>query len=105
MSDYMKNIEIHGKAVDDFDVSPFESVDMLHRRSALDRVFYELNLEERMKLLSYDVQLINNAKKMTEHIAEVYNFSLSNEPNHQWWWHLDKVANGKNTFRLTPDIT
>ncbi|MCM2999985.1 hypothetical protein M3647_21145 [Paenibacillus cellulositrophicus] len=63
MSEHARNIEIYGKSVDDFDVSPFESVEMLHRRSNLDRVFDELNQDERMKLLKHDLQLIKNAKK------------------------------------------
>ncbi|WP_274482681.1 hypothetical protein [Paenibacillus polymyxa] len=63
MSEQTKDIELYGKCVNDFDVSPFESIDMLYRRSALDQIFDELNLEERMNLMSYDVQLINNAKK------------------------------------------
>jgi hypothetical protein len=101
---YNKSIEIYGKCVDDFEVSPFESVDMLHRRSKLDSVIHELTHDERIKLLSYDMQLIKNAKRMSKHIAEIYDFSLSDEPLRQWWWHLDKVANGKVAFHLSPEI-
>lgn len=54
--------------------------------------------------MSYDVQLTKNAKKMSEHIAEVYDFSLSEEPLDKWWWHLDRVAIGEISLRLTPDI-
>lgn len=105
MSEHLRNIEIYGRAVDDYDISPFESVDMLHRRSSLDRIFDELNQEEWMKLLSFDVLLIQNAKKMSEHIAEVYDFSLSDVPLAQWWWHLDKVASGEIKLRLIPENT
>lgn len=103
MTEHLESIDIYGKCVDDFDVSPFESIEMLHRRSNLDRVFDELNQDERISLLNYDLQLIKNAKKMTKHIAEVYDFSSSDEPLRQWWWHLDKVAEGKISFRLIPD--
>ncbi len=37
---------------------------------------------------------------MYRHIQEVYNFSLSNEPLSEWWWHLDKVAKGEILFYL-----
>lgn len=78
---------------------------MLHRRSGLEQVFDELNLKDRLKLISYDVQLIENAKKMSEHIAEVYDFSLSEEPLDQRWWHLDKVASGEIVLRLNHEST
>ncbi|WP_405157919.1 hypothetical protein [Paenibacillus sp. FSL H8-0283] len=79
MSEHLKSIEIYGVAVNNIGVSAFESVEMLHRRSSLDKVFDELNHEEQLKLLSNNVQLIQNTKKMSEHIAEVYDFSLSEE--------------------------
>ncbi|RSK26408.1 hypothetical protein EJF36_05785 [Bacillus sp. HMF5848] len=104
MSEHSKSIEIYGQCVDDFEVSPFESVDMLHRRSTLEKAIQELNYEERMKLLSYDMQLIKNAKNMAKHIGEIYDFSLSEEPLSQWWWHLDKVANGNISFHLSPEL-
>ncbi|CAM5779264.1 hypothetical protein [Brevibacillus borstelensis] len=102
MTKHWANIEVYGKCVDDFDVSPFEAMHAFHLRSKLEHVSHELTYEERMKLLSYDVRLINNAKEMSKHIGEVYDFSVSDEPLSQWWWHLDKVSNGKITFRLIP---
>ncbi|WP_240647161.1 hypothetical protein [Paenibacillus nanensis] len=56
-------------------------------------------------MLNYDMLLIKNAKMMLEHISEVYDFSLSDEPLSQWWWHLDQVASGEIAFQLIPDIT
>ncbi|MCC0567048.1 MULTISPECIES: hypothetical protein [Brevibacillus] len=102
MSKHMASIEIYGNCVDDFEVSPFESINMLHRRSDLERVSHELSYEERMKLLSYDMKLVKNSEKMSKQIGEVYDFALSKEPLSQWWWHLDKVANGKIAFHLSP---
>ncbi|MCM3623682.1 hypothetical protein M4D70_15720 [Brevibacillus borstelensis] len=104
MSKHMANIEIYGNCVDDLDVSPFESVDMLHRRSKIDLVAHELTYEERMKLLSYDMQLIKNAKLMYNHITEIYDFTLSDEPLRQWWWHMDKIVNGEIAFNLCPVV-
>ncbi|WP_445506176.1 hypothetical protein [Niallia sp. 03190] len=103
MSKYNKSIEIYGQCVDDFEVSPFESVDMLQRRSKLEDVIHELTNEERIKLLSYDLKLINNAKKMSDYIGKVYDFSLSDEPLSEWWWHLDQVASGKISFNLSAE--
>lgn len=104
MSRHNKSIEIYGKCVVDIEVSPFESVDMLHRRSNLESVIQELTNEEKIKLLSYDTELIKNAKSMSEHIGEIYDFSSSDEPLSEWWWHLDKVASGKIAFHLSPKI-
>ncbi len=103
MSIHSDDIEIYGKSVDDIEVSPFESVNMLHRRSKLENVIHELTHDEKMKLLQFDMQLIKNAKKMSKHIKEVYDFSLSDEPLNEWWWHLDKVATGKIAFHLSPE--
>jgi hypothetical protein len=104
MSIHNSSIEIYGKGVNDFEISPFESVDMLHRRSKLESLIQELSHDERIKLLSYDMQLIKNAKRMSKHIGEIYDFSLSDEPLNQWWWHLDKIATGKISFHLSPEI-
>lgn len=55
--------------------------------------------------MSYDVPLIEMRKKTSEHIAVVYNFSLSEERFDQWWWHLDKLASGEIGLRLNPEST
>ena len=101
---HIESIDIYGQCVSDYDVSPFESIHMLHLRSNLYRVSQEFTHQERVKLLSYDVRLIIYAKEMCKHIREIYDFSLSNELLHQWWWHLDKIADGKITFSLIPVI-
>lgn len=100
--EHSTNIDIYGKYVDDFEISPFESLLMLHKRSKLEDVICDLTPDERIKLLSHDIQLIKNAKRMSRHIGGIYDFSLSTEPLTKWWWHLDKVAADKNTFRLIP---
>jgi hypothetical protein len=55
MSQYMKDILNYGEDVNDFEVSPFESVHMLHDRSELHRVYHELTLEEQQLLSEYDL--------------------------------------------------
>ena len=97
MSKQMDKIEDYGLSVNDLDVSPFESMEMLHLRSKIERVFNELTNEERTKLFQYDVILVKNAKEMAEHLSEIYSFSMSTEPISLWWWHL-KVARGEITF-------
>lgn len=92
---YAKRIELYGNGVDNFEVDPFQSLDMLHRRSKLENVIYELTDDEKLKLWNYDLKLIENAKLMAEHIKDVYDFSISDKPLSEWWWHLDLVANGK----------
>lgn len=98
-----KLIENYGLDVADFEVSPFESVNMLHTRSALEKVINELSNQEKIKLYSYDLVLINNASKMAKHISEIYDFNMSTEALSEWWWHLDKVANGEISFHLNAD--
>lgn len=100
--EHSMNIEMYGRYVNDFEISPFELMVMLHKRSKLEEILCDLTADEKIKLLSCDIQLIKNAKKMFKHIGEIYDFSLSNEPLQHWWWHLDKVAADKITFRLIP---
>ena len=100
MSDIDQNIEIYGKLVADFEVSPFETLNILHLRSHLERAKRELTEEQTIKVMKYDMQLIENAKKVIEHIGSIYSFPQSEQPLSQWWWHLDKVADGKITFKL-----
>ncbi|MCC3359485.1 hypothetical protein [Bacillus sp. REN16] len=93
-------IEMYGSYVDDFEISPFESVYMLHIRSGLEKVIHELSNDEKVKLINHDLALISNAKRMSKHLEGIYDFSLSNEPLTEWWWHLDKVSKGKISFEL-----
>lgn len=92
---YVKDIQNYGEDVNDFEVSPFESVEMLHNRSDLHKVYNELTMEERQLLATYDLILIKHAEKMLKHIQKAYDFSLSDEPIEEWWWHLDKLVEGK----------
>lgn len=104
MSMHSKSIENYGISVNDTEASPFEAVDMLHVRSNIEKAIHELTNEERISLYLYDLKLINNANKMSDHIGNVYDFSLSNKPFNEWWWHLDKVAEDKITFNLIPEM-
>lgn len=99
-SKFSKSIELYGKFIGNVEISPFESVDFLHRRSDLERVIHELTEEQKDLLADYDLKLINNAKVMVEHIKKAFDFSVSDHPLSEWWWHLDLVASGKGPFQL-----
>ncbi|MDQ0219433.1 hypothetical protein ELQ35_17485 [Peribacillus cavernae] len=101
MSKYFHDINNYGKDVDDILVSPFESIQMLHDRSYLQSMYHELTLEEQILLSEYDLKLIKNAKNMVKHIEKVYDFSLSSESTEEWWWHLDKIADGTIPFGVS----
>lgn len=100
MSKHSKRIENYGISANDTETSPFEAVDMLHVRSKIEKVINELTNEERISLYFHDFKLIKNAKQMSDHIGEVYDFTTSEESISEWWWHLDQVADGKVTFKL-----
>ncbi|MGP7817402.1 hypothetical protein [Niallia sp. 01092] len=104
MSMYMQDILNYGEDVNDFEISPFESVQMLHNRSEIQTVFHELSLEEQQLLAEYDAHLFKNVHKMYRHIKKAYDFNLSNQPNDEWWWHLDKVMKGTIKVGLTTGI-
>nr|WP_263323560.1 hypothetical protein [Neobacillus sp. Marseille-Q6967] len=95
MINFLRNIEEYGEDVNDFEVSPFESVDMLHRRSRLNKESSKMSLRERILLLKYDLLLLENVERMVEHINKVYDVSNSVEPLEEWWWHLDMIAKGE----------
>ncbi|WP_139489786.1 hypothetical protein [Brevibacillus dissolubilis] len=90
---FSQAIHDYGMSVDDFETSPFEALDMLHIRSRLQRNVAALSHEEKQLLQKYDLILLANAKKMAQHLTEVYEFT-SNRPLEEWWWHLDQVAEG-----------
>lgn len=102
-SQYGPSIEFYGKHADNLEISPLESVEMLHMRSKLENVIHELADEEKLQLWNYDLNLIHNAKLMAGHIGKVYDFSLSDKPLSEWWWHLDLVASGKIPFNFDVD--
>ncbi|WP_375199569.1 hypothetical protein [Bacillus sp. RS11] len=102
MLDTNKEIDMYGQDIDDIiKLSPFESTYLLHIRSQIERELHTLTNEEKIKLYSYDLKLIKNAKELANHIKEIYDFKLSKEPLQEWWWHLDRVASGEITFTLT----
>ncbi|MCR2805318.1 hypothetical protein [Paenibacillus soyae] len=85
-------IQNYGLDVDDFETSPFEAIEMLHNRSAIQARLTELNDDDRETLRQHDETLYRNATRMYQHIAHVYDFDRSTKPLTEWWWHLDKVA-------------
>lgn len=93
-----RTIQNYGLDVEDFETSPFESIDMLHVRSSLQERYAELDAEDRENLRRHDEVLLVNAARMYEHIRRVFAFN-SDRPTAEWWWHLDKVAAGQLTVK------
>lgn len=94
--DVKQSIKIYRLSADNFETSPFEALDMLHRRSQLEQKKNEFTADEQRLLKEADDILLRNAEKMCEHIGQVYCFDgeNNNKTLSQWWWHLDKVAGG-----------
>ncbi|WP_088052870.1 hypothetical protein [Virgibacillus dakarensis] len=92
---YLKYIEQYGQDVTDFEVNPLETMDMLHLRSRLNKESHNMTLKERILLMKYDLQLLENVDRMVQHVERIYDFSSSMEPYEEWWWHLDQVASGE----------
>lgn len=91
-ADYIKMIEIYGSYVDDTEISPFENHYAFHIRSNLHNAYKGLSSKERELLAQYDLVLKENAKPMFEHLGRIYDFSSSNKPDDEWWWHLDRLV-------------
>lgn len=104
MSQYKQFILNYGDYVSELETSPFESLRMLYDRTDLFKIQEELDFDEKVLLCTYDVKLIENAEKMVKHISQIYNFDYSsNIPYEQWWWHLDKIANGIISFSVSSE--
>lgn len=107
MSHFKQDILNYGDDVGDLDNSPFEALRMLHDRTELHKVHDQLDFEEKILLAYHDLKLIENARDIVQHISNVYDFRLSdtNEiPPDQWWWHLNKIAQGNMDFGIATDI-
>lgn len=96
-------IRDYGLSVNNFHVSPYESVNMFDIRDILLENEEELTDKQKQLLKSHDEFLLFNASKMFRYIQEskAYNFEYSKEvPLEQWWWHLDKIAKGSLVVSL-----
>jgi hypothetical protein len=106
MSEYKQDILNYEDDVHDLESSPFESLRMLHDRTKIHEVHDLLGFDEKVLLGYYDLKLIENVDDMVEHIGKVYDFKLSdvnNIPYEQWWWHLDKIAEGSMDFGISTE--
>lgn len=98
----MRKIELYGEDVLDTELSPFESLNMLHHRTWLQENIHNLTEEELELLRLNDQKLFSNASNMFQHIKRIYDFSCSKEPLEQWWWHLNKIVDGSlNPYKET----
>jgi hypothetical protein len=99
MNSLIKDIKRYESDILDLEISPFETTHTLHLRSKLEEQFLNMTLEEQIELLSIDLQVIKNAKKISKHLAAIYDSGDSHRPISEWWWHLDKIANGDISVR------
>jgi hypothetical protein len=99
---YLNDIEQYGQDVADFEGSPFETINMLHFRSRLNKESHHMTVKERTLLMKYDIELLENVDDMVKHLQKVYDFSKSTEPQEEWWWHLDQVALGELEVEIGP---
>lgn len=61
----------------------------------------QLTFQEKLELAKYNLQLIQNAKKMVEHMSRACDFNTSKKPREEWWWHLDQIAEENLPFGVT----
>lgn len=80
----------YGLSVNDFEVSPYESLNMLDLRDIIDENKNKLSNREKILLRKFDIKLLSNADLMSRHLSKVYDFNYSEDiPLDKWWWHLN----------------
>jgi len=107
MSVYNQDILNYGDDVKDLDCSPYEHLRMLHDRTEIEKNIHLLDRNEKNMLIMYDAMLLSKLEEMLEQISQVYDFSLSDVNNisiKYWWWHLDKIANGKLEIKYNVSV-
>jgi len=90
-----KKINDYGMLLDTLDLSPFETLNAMHLRSSLQKEINDMTNQQKLKLYQYDLYLLDRIEEFKKHLEEVYDFSSSDEPIEQWWWHLDKIVSGE----------
>ncbi|WP_046173346.1 hypothetical protein [Domibacillus indicus] len=94
---YLYEIKNLHKDLCNFDINPHESIENLHIRSEMHEVCHLLTEQEKIELEKCDYKIIENAEALLHHLQEVYDFSNTNRPIEEWWWHLHKVSRGELT--------
>ncbi|MBB6444103.1 hypothetical protein [Bacillus benzoevorans] len=96
---FKQEIEFYGEDLQDFEMSPFETIEAFHKRTVLHQHYHELTPEEKTLLKEKDQFLLEMAESIYEHLKQIYDFQID-KPFEEWWWHLDKVANRQFTIDL-----
>ncbi|MDU9693308.1 hypothetical protein O0Q50_19235 [Priestia aryabhattai] len=99
MNTVLEKIERYKRDIFDLDISPFETTHTLHLRSKLEEQFSQMSFDEQLFLLSIDLQVIKNAKEISQHLESIYSSQNSHRPISHWWWHIDKIADGKLSLK------
>lgn len=94
-------IEHYGDYIDNYIISPFEHIDAWMIRDKLETYKEIMEEKQKEKLKQFDHILYRNAIKMHDYLLSAYNFEHSkNIPLEKWWWHLDKIKEGKLNVTL-----
>ncbi len=76
-------------------VSPFEYIDTFHIRSNLLKNYNKLTSEQKDQIRQYDLILLKRAKEFYDYVSEIHDWNRTLESINEWWWHLDKIIEGK----------
>ncbi|TGB04950.1 hypothetical protein [Halobacillus salinus] len=93
----------YGKQLNVTDIDPELALQLLQHRTELFRQQDKLDLEDFLRLSSFDMSLIDRSEEFVEQIEKVYDFTASDEqeiPPEQWWWHLNKISLGHLDFSI-----
>jgi hypothetical protein len=89
MSEHVNAIKEYYWYLNNLEISPYESMNMLDVRDYLHDNFHKLTIDEQSLVEHLDHILHLNASTMHDHLSQVYNFDNSAEvPPDKWWWHL-----------------
>jgi transcriptional/translational regulatory protein YebC/TACO1 len=97
---YLYEIKKLYEDIDNFEVSPFETIEILHVRSEMNEVQHLLTEKEKKELEKCDCKMLANAEALLHHLQVVYDFANTKRPVEEWWWHLGKVSPGELTVTM-----
>lgn len=84
------DISNYGLSVRNFQVSPYESLNMLDLRDILDDNIEKMSDIQKKRLWKHDFKLLLYSKHMAARLSKVYNFEYSRDISEgKWWWHLN----------------
>ncbi|OES45656.1 hypothetical protein [Domibacillus iocasae] len=86
--------------IDNFKVSPLETIEILHIRSEMNEVQHLMTEKEKKELEKCDCKMLAHAEALLHHLQAAYDFADTKRPVEEWWWHLGEVSRGELTVAL-----